>query len=79
MAILRRRAEEVLENQILKIGFRLGHGTVLGPKDSNEVPLVEVDGSKMATYCGWRSSMWKAERWGERSWCLTSLFCGIRL
>jgi hypothetical protein len=27
----------------------------------------------------WRSSMWKAERWGERSWCLTSLFCGIRL
>lgn len=20
----------------------------------------------------WRSSMWQAERWGERSWCLTS-------
>jgi hypothetical protein len=52
MAIPRRRVEEVPENRILKIGFRLGHGTVPGPEDSKEVPLVEVDGSKTATYCG---------------------------
>jgi hypothetical protein len=28
MAIPRRRADEIPENWILKIGFRLGHGTV---------------------------------------------------
>jgi hypothetical protein len=52
MAISRRRAEEVPENWILKIGFRLEHGTVPDPEDSKEVPLVEVDRSKTATYCG---------------------------
>jgi hypothetical protein len=52
MAIPRRRAEEVPENRILKIGFKLGHGTVPGLEDNKEVPLVEVDGSKTVTYCG---------------------------
>jgi hypothetical protein len=36
----------------LKIDFRLRHGTVPGPEDGEEVPLVEVDGSKTATYYG---------------------------
>jgi len=50
--ISRRTAEEVPENRILKIGFGLGYGTVPGPKDGEEVPLVEVDGGKKAMYCG---------------------------
>jgi len=58
----------------LKIDFRLRHGTVPGPEDGEEVPLVEVDGSKTATYYGV-----EIVDVGERSWCLTSLFCGIRL
>jgi hypothetical protein len=35
MAIPRRR--------YLKIDFRLGHGTIPGPDDGEEVPLVEVE------------------------------------
>jgi len=44
--------EEVLENQILKIGFGLGHKIVPGLEDGEEVPLVEVDEGKTVAYCG---------------------------